>query len=106
MKKRNFFNEFSTDFNNKTEHTQKESYNKQTHINFPVKLIEPSIGRIVKLEVTEQNDCIAKMYMDMLKTYAEGLQQYGVQWTITNKTIQIIFTDDTMAEIARQTWGK
>lgn len=71
-----------------------------------VKLVEPSIGRIVKLEVTEQNDCVAKMYMDQLTTYAEALEQYGAQWTVKGKTIEIVFTDGNMAENVRQTWRK
>lgn len=71
-----------------------------------VKLVEPSIGRIVKLEVTEPNDCVAKMYMDQLTTYAEGLEQFEAQWTVKGKTIEIVFTDGNMAENVRQTWRK
>lgn len=87
--------------------TRNESYRIQEN-NFPVKLIEPSIGIIVKLEITEQNEHVAKMYMNQLIKYAENLEQYGAQWTVTGggKTIEIIFIDENMAENVRQAWKK
>lgn len=101
-----FFKAFLTGFNEGRDRAKNESYRSQDKNNFPVKLIEPSTGRIVKLEVTEQNDIVAKMYMEQLTTYAQGMEQYGAQWTVTGKTIQIMFEDGNMAENARQTWRK
>lgn len=101
-----FFKAFLTGFNAGRDRARSESYRRQDKPKIPVKLIEPSAGRIVRLEVTEQNDRIAQMYMDQLTTYAEGLKQFGADWTVEGKTIQIIFADGDMAENARQTWKK
>ena len=101
-----FSKAFLTDFNAGRDRARSESYQRPDKPKIPVKFIEPSEGRIVRLEVTEQNDCIAQMYMDQLTTYAEGLKQFGADWTVEGKTIQIIFDDGDMAENARQTWRK
>lgn len=101
-----FFDAFSTGWKQGRERTQNEAYRRRDKNNFPVKLIEPSTGRIVELEVTEKNDRVAQMYMDQLTTYAKGLEQYGAQWTVTGKTIRIVFADGNMAEHTRQTWRK
>ena len=101
-----FFKAFLTGFNEGRDRARSESYRRQDKHKIPVKLIEPSAGRIMKLEVTEPNDRVAQMYMDHLTTYAEGMEQFGVQWTVTGKTIQIVFDDGNMAENARQTWRK
>lgn len=101
-----FSDAFSTGWKQGRERARNEAYRRRNKSNFPVKLIEPSAGRIVELEVTEQNDSVAQMYMDQLKTYAKGLEQYGVQWTVTGKTIRIVFADGNIAEDARQTWRK
>jgi len=102
----NFFDAFSTGLDQGRERARNESYQRRDKNNAPVKLIEPSAGRIVELQVTEQNDRFAKMYMDLLNKYAESLEQYGVQWSVTGKKIRIVFLDGKMAENARQTWGK
>ena len=101
-----FFKAFSTGWNEGTERARNESYRRQDKTKIPVKLVEPSTGRIVKLEVTEQNDRVAQMYMDQLTTYAEGLKQFGADCTVEGKTIQIVFADGNMAEKARQGWRK
>lgn len=101
-----FFDAFLTGLKKGRERAQNEAYRRQDKNNFPVRLIEPSTGRVVELEVIEQNDRVAQMYMDQLKTYAECLEHYGVQWTFTGKKIRIVFNDDNMAENARQTWRK
>ena len=44
--------------------------------------------------------------MDQLTTYAEGLEQFGVQWEVTDKTIRLTFTNGDMAENARQNWKR
>lgn len=98
-----FFDSFSNgDFNSR----RNESYLKNTNTTIPVKIIEPSTGKILELEVTEKNDRVAKMYIDMLTTYAESLEQYGAKWTVTGNTLKIVFADDYMAENSRQIWRK
>lgn len=101
-----FFDAFSKARKQGGEYALNEEHQRRDKNRFPVKLIEPSAGKIVKLQVTEQNDRVAQMCMDQLIAYAECLEQYGVQWTVTGKTIEIVFADGNMAEIARQTWTK
>lgn len=100
------FDSFSKGFNEGRERARKEAYRRRDTTNFPVKLVEPSTGRIVELEVTEQNETVAQMYLSQLETYAEGLEQFGVQWNIKGKTIRLTFADGNMAENARKTWRK
>ena len=100
------FDSFSKGFNQGRERARDEAYRRRQPNNLPVKLVEPSGGRIVVLQVTEQNDFVAKLYMDQLKTYAEGLEQFGVQWEATDKTIRLTFANGDMAENARQTWKR
>ena len=102
----NLFGAILTGFNADQDCARSLSYQMYDKYKIPVKLIEPSAGRIVILEVTEPNDCIAQMYMKQLTTYANGLKQFGADWTVEGKTIQIIFADGDMAENARQTWRK
>lgn len=72
----------------------------------PVKLVEPSVGRIVELELIEQDDRFTDMYMDLLKTYAESLETLGAKWSVTDKTLKIMFDDGSVAEATRQAWKK
>lgn len=100
------FDSFSKGFNQGRERARNEAYRRRKPNNLPVKLVEPSVGRIVELQVTEPNDCVAKLYMDQLTTYAEGLEQFGVQWEVTDKTIRLTFTNGDMAENARKNWKR
>ena len=75
-------------------------------IKIPVKLVEPSSGRIVELEVTENKERFAKMYMSQLTAYAECFEQNGAKWRVTGNTIRIEFADGDMAETVRQKWRK
>lgn len=101
-----FLNAFKEGWNDGKERAKKGSYRRQDKINIPVKVIEPSEGRIVKLEVTETKECYAKIYMDQLIVYAESLEQCGVHWSVSDKIIQIAFPDGDMAEKARKLWRK
>ncbi len=100
------FDSFSNGFNQGGKHSCDEAYQRRQPNNLPVKLVEPSVGKIIKLQVTEQNDYVAKLCMDMLTTYAECLEQFGVQREVTDKTIRLTFTDSEMAENARKTWKR
>ena len=97
------FDSFSKGFNEGRERARKEAYRRR---DFPVKLVEPSTGGIVELQVIEPDDAVAKMYMGQLEAYAKALEQYGVQWNINGKRIRLTFTDGNMAENARKTWKK
>ncbi len=98
------FDSFSKGFNEGRERARNKAYRRRNTT--PVKLVEPSTGRIVELEVTEQNENVVSMYLNQLKTYAKGLEQFGVQWDIKGKTIQLTFADGNMAENARETWRR
>lgn len=97
-----FSDAFLTGWTQGRERAQNEAYQRRNKNDFPVKLIEPSTGRIVELEVTEQNDFVAQLYMKKVMAYAKGLEKCGTQWQITGRTIRIVFPNDIMAEDARQ----
>lgn len=71
-----------------------------------IKLVEPSLGRIVELQVTDTKKLAANLYLGLLTAYAQGLEQYGVQWTVTNNVIRLTFPDRDMAETVREDWKK
>ncbi len=73
---------------------------------FNVKLVEPSLGRIVELQITEQRDFLARLYMEQLTDYAKSCERNGAQWKVTGKTVRITFPNDHVAEAARQAWRK
>lgn len=96
---------FSKGFKQGAERAHRKSYRRRTN-DFPVKLVEPSVGRIVELEVTEPNDSIAELYKDQLIAYAQNLEKCGVQWEVTGKTVRLTFSDGDFAETARNNWKK
>ena len=75
-------------------------------VDVPIKLIEPSIGRIVELEVTEKDEHGAKLYMDMLIAYVKSIEQYGAKYVVMDSKIKITFEDGKIAQKARQTFKK
>ena len=60
----------------------------------------------MELQVTENDERFAKMYMSQLTTYAGCLEQNGAKWKVTGNIIRIEFTDGHMAENVRQQWRK
>ena len=76
--------------------------------NMPFKLIEPSIGRIVEFRITETDPLTAKLYLERLILYAKNLEQYGVEWEVTEKlsVIKMLFPSVEMAQDAREHWQK
>lgn len=86
----------------------KNSFNyekvKKEKFEIPVKLVEPSFGRVVELEVTEKDENKAKAYMNQLKKYAKFMQKFGAHYSIIAKKIQITFLSVDMAENTRQKW--
>lgn len=93
-------------FNSKVLNEEMQCAQKKEMNDFPVKLVEPSKGRVVELQITEKNDFTVKLYMDQLTNYAKSMEQFGVQWKIIGKTVRLTFSDSNMAEDARQTWRK
>ena len=81
-------------------------FRRQSESKTPVKLIEPSSGRIVEFQVTENDERFAKIYMSQLTAYAECLKQNVAKWEVKGNTIRIEFTDGDMAENVRQQWKK
>lgn len=81
----------------------------------PVQLVEPSYGRVVKLQVTETKYDFAKLYMSQLISYADMLKEinsefpnYGLQsYTIFKKTMtmELTFFDPDSAEKCRNFWA-
>ena len=70
-----------------------------------IKLIEPSIGRIVELEVIDEKNMDDEIYLAILKWYLDGLVNYmGAKYTITGNKIRIEFSDGDIAEIVRDAW--
>ena len=100
------FDSFSKGFNQGENHASGKAYRRRQPNNWPVEVVGPSVGRIVELQVTEQNDYYAKFYMNYLKTYAECLEYFGVQWEVTDKTIRLTFADGDMAESTRKAWKR
>lgn len=101
-----FFDAFSTGWNKGRERAHNKAYRRQDKKQIPVKLVEPSSGRIVELEVTENDERFSKIYMSQLTAYAECLEQDGAKWKVIGNTIRIELTDGDMAEIVRQKWRK
>lgn len=91
------------DWNQDRERVRNEAYRRR-NTTIPVKLVKPSSGRIVELQVTENNEGYAKMYMSQLTAYAECLEKNGAKWKVTGNTICIEFTDGDIAETIRQQW--
>lgn len=68
----------------------------------PAKLIQPSIGRIVELEVTIGDDSMNQRYMTLLEAYAEGIREYLVDYKITDRRIKFTFKDGEVAQKVRE----
>ena len=65
-----------------------------------VKLIEPNYGRIVTLQVLEEEPVLSMM-IDMLITI-KGYQNTSV--TISGNVVTFTFADGTLAEAFRSSW--
>lgn len=97
------FNFFSKGFNEGRERARKEAYRRR---DIPVKLVEPSTGRIVELKVIEPNNVVAEMYMILLEKHAKDLEKFSVKYDINynDKTIRFTYPDGDLAESARKPW--
>lgn len=98
------FDSFSKGFNEGRERARNESFRRNDLPTFPVKLIEPSAGLTVELQVTETDDDLAKMYMRQLKAYARAIEKNGVKWIVNGKTIRLTFSNVNLAKEVRNNW--
>lgn len=87
------------------EEARNNSYRKRV-LDFPVKLVEPSSGLVVELEVTETNKYLADAYMRMIVAYAKSLEESGVKWEKHENAVRFEFEDSDMAEAARDNWRR
>lgn len=81
------------------------SYRKRD-LKFPVKLVEPSSGLVVELEVTETNKLLADAYMRMIVAYAKSLEESGVKWKKHENVVRFEFDNADMAKAARDIWRR
>ncbi len=96
------FNLFSKDFKC-THNDEYPRYEKNTS---HIKLVEPSVGRIVELQITEEDVRFEKIYRNSLNTYVKCLMRYGVQSEVTDKGVRLTFPNDDIAEDTRKIWRK
>ena len=72
-----------------------------------VRVIEPSGGRIVDLEIIEKDEHTAGLMMTILENYAIGLKEkFGVKYAVEGKKIHLEFPNGDLAEAERQSWKK
>lgn len=72
----------------------------------PVKLIEPSTGLIVELELRNPNPLAYNMLLDLLVAYGQSLVKSGsaASCEVVNKGIRLEFTHSYLAESVRNSW--
>lgn len=102
-----FSEAFMTGWKRGRNRAKNESYRRQEEKNrIPVKLVEPTTGKVVRLEVVEKNKELKKLYLEQLRNFAEGLVRQGVEakWSITDSTLEMVFADGHIAESVRDTW--
>lgn len=102
-----FSEAFMTGWKRGRNRAKNESYRRQEEKNrIPVKLVEPTTGKVVRLEVVEKNKELKKLYLEQLRNFAEGLVRQGVEvkWSITDSTLEMVFADEHIAESVRDTW--
>ena len=72
---------------------------------YPYRLVEPSNGRIVELEVIEKDECTAELCMEILITYADSIVRYsGGRCSVANKRVRMEFPDEDSAKKERNSW--
>lgn len=75
-------------------------------LDFPVKLVEPSSGLVVEVEVTETDKYLVDTYMRMIVAYAKSIEPLGVKWEKHENVVRFEFEDADMAEAARDNWKR
>lgn len=72
----------------------------------PIILVEPNYGRLVTLEIVEQNEFVANLYKELINTYMEGLEQFGTKWHYEGRKFYTEHADAEMAEMMREAFRK
>mgnify|MGYP003249750387 CR=1 FL=1 len=94
---------FSEGFRRGAERARQNSYRRRKMGKVPLKLVEPSRGRVIEFQLQEQNDALAQIYMKELKQYMqETFEKCGAQVKASGKNIRITFNDVGMAEKIRR----
>lgn len=97
------FFKFTRDFNSSQGKTRVEA---ECRGKFPVKLLEPSEGKIVTLQVTDKKAHLAEMHMSSLKLYANVLKDSGcvTEYTIDERKITLFLVSEEEADVVRAIW--
>ena len=66
--------------------------------NCPIKLIEPSIGKSIKLQITVVDEMLAKAYKEHLILYAKRM---GATYKVMDRTVKIKFSKLSVADNIR-----
>ena len=77
-----------------------------SYSSMPIILVEPNYGRLVTLEIVEQNEFVADLYKSLIDTYMEGLEQFGTKWHYEGRKFFVEHPDGEMAEMMREAFRK
>lgn len=91
------FNSIRESFNAGKERARNESYRRKDlkKIDIPIKLVEPSEGKILELYVTDTNAIFVRHCMSHLETYAKALH---ANYTISGNHITLELPEDIAKE--------
>lgn len=72
----------------------------------PAKLVEPSSGKTVEFEITEDVEHFKEQYLSQLTPHKESLAKYGITWNVTGSRIRFEFPSESVAQLVRQKYKK
>ena len=98
------YNAFKKGWNHGKEQAKEEAVERRNGENVPVRLVEPSFGKVVELQVTEANESYVNMYLGLITEFAKGLEQFGVKWFVSEKIVHMDFPDNELAQNVRESW--
>jgi hypothetical protein len=81
--------------------TNGESFNSK-----PIIMVEPNYGRFVTLEIAVHNEFLVGLYQELMDSYMEGLEQFGIKWRYEGKKYFIEHPDEELAEMTREAFRK
>lgn len=84
----------------------KASYDREgSEVKVPIKLVKPSMGKIMKLQVVAEDIQVVEMYMSQLEIYAKGLQKLypTTTYEISGDSV-ILELPEEVAELQRSLW--
>lgn len=74
---------------------------KEENTKIPVRLLKPNKEKMLKIEVTESNDRLARIYMKKLIAYAKTI---GKTTKIKGNSVAIEFESEEIAAEIRKQW--